>query len=123
MEKRKDWMKVLSWIIALCGLWEFGDIAALFVPDFGNIPAFVWNHIIVGLILMTAGAWAALTRNGVTAKTMGWIAAAAGGWLIIASFILGNHAIAVGLWNDIIVGVIAFILGVWSALASPRRYG
>jgi hypothetical protein len=45
-------MKVISWIIALCGLWEFGDIVAFFVPDLGHVPAFVWNHIIVGIILL-----------------------------------------------------------------------
>ena len=116
-------MKVLNWIIALSGLWEFGDIVAPFVPGFGNIHAFVWNHIIVGFILMIAGAWAALTSNVGTAKTMDWIAAVAGVWLIIASFILGNPVIAVGLWNDIIVGVIVLILGVWAALASPRVAG
>lgn len=52
-------MKVLNWMIALLGLWEFGDIAALFVPNFGNIQPFVWNRIIVGLILMIVGVLAA----------------------------------------------------------------
>jgi hypothetical protein len=113
-------MKVVNWIIALCGLWEFGDIVAPFVPGFGHVMAFVWNHIIVGLILMIAGAWAALTRNIRTAKTLDWIAAAAGVWLILAPFVLGAPEIAAGLWNDIIVGVIVVILGVWAALAAPR---
>ncbi len=116
-------MKVLSWIIALFGLWEFADIAALFVPGFGHIQAFMWNHIIVGLILMRVGASAALTRNARTAKRMDWIAAVAGGWLTIASFILGNPFIALGLWNDIIVGIIVLILGIWAALAVPRAVG
>ena len=116
-------MKVLSWIIALFGLWEFADIAALFVPGFGPIQAFMWNHIMVGLILMLVGARAALTSNSRTAKTMDWIAAAAGSWLTIASFILGNPFIALGLWNDIIVGIIVLILGVWAALAVPRVAG
>jgi hypothetical protein len=43
-------MKVLNWIIVLLGLWEFADMAALFVPDFGKIPDFLWNHILVSLI-------------------------------------------------------------------------
>lgn len=80
-------MKVVSWIIALLGLWEFGDIAALFVPGFGRIQTFVWIHIIVGLILMLVGAWAGLTRHGGTAKTMGWTAAGAAVWLMIAPFL------------------------------------
>ncbi len=113
-------MKVLSWIIALLGLWEFGDVVAPFVPGFGHVPSFLWNHIIVGFVLMLAGVWAALTRNVGTARTMDWIAAIAGAWLIVASFILGSPFISAGLWNDIIVGVIVLILGVWAALTSPR---
>lgn len=122
-ETRVVLMKVLNWIIALLGLWEFADIVAIFIPDFGHIQAFVWNHILVGLILMIVGAWAALTNNVDTAKIMDWIAAAAGLWLIVAPFILGTPAIAAGLWNDIIVGVIVMILGIWAALRLPRVAG
>ena len=113
-------MKVLSWIIALLGLWEFADIVAVFVPGFGKMPAFLWNHIIVGMILMMVGAQAALTSNAVTAKTMQWIAAAASLWLIIGSFILRNANIAAGLWNDIIVCVIVLILSVSTGLTLLR---
>ena len=116
-------MKVLNWIIALLGLWEFGDIAALFIHDFGKIPDFLWNHIIVGLILMIVGVGAARTSNAGTAKTMNWIAAGAGIWLMISSFILRYPVINVGLWNDLIVGVMAFVLGIWAALTSPRVTG
>jgi hypothetical protein len=116
-------MKVLNWIIALIGLWEFGDITAVFVPDFGKIPVFVWNHILVGLLLMIVGVWAARTSNPDTAKTMNWIAAGAGLWLMISSFILRYPVINAGLWNDLIIGVIAFILGVWAALTLPRLPG
>jgi hypothetical protein len=113
-------MKILSWIITLCGLWEFGDIAALFVPDFGKIPDFLWNHIVIGLLLMIAGIWAARTGNAGTARIMNWIAAGAGIWLMISSFILRYPAIGGGLWNDVIVGAITLGLGVWAALARPR---
>ncbi len=113
-------MKKLNWVIALFGLWEFGDIVAPFVPGFGHVPAFVWNHIIVGMILVIAGVWAALTSNVGIAKTMDWVAAIAGGWLVVASFIFGNPVLAPGRWNDIIVGGIVFILGAWAALAAPR---
>ncbi len=116
-------MKVLSWMIALLGLWEFGDITALFVPGFGKIPAVVWNHIMIGLILMIVGVWAARTRNPITARTMNWIAASAGLWLMVSSFVLKYPDINVGFWNDLIVGVIAFLLGVWAAITSSRVTG
>lgn len=116
-------MKILNWIIALLGLWEFGDIAALFVPDFGEIPGFLWNHIIVGFLLMIVGAGAARTSNVRAAMTMNRIAAGAGIWLMISSFVLRYPDIGAGLGNDVIVGAAAFVLGVWAALTVPRVLG
>jgi hypothetical protein len=116
-------MKVLNWVIALVGMWEFGDIAAVFVPGFGSIHAFVWSHIIAGIILMIAGVGAALTRDADAVKTMNWTAAAAGAWLMIAPFVLGAPVIAAGLWNDIIVGAIILILSILAALSARRVQG
>lgn len=113
-------LKVISWIIALLGLWEFGDIAALFVPNFGEIKAFVWNHIFVGFVLMLVGVWAARTGSLITAKAMNWISVVAGTWLILAPFVLGRPDMAVGLWNDIIVGAIVIILSVWALFTRSR---
>ncbi len=113
-------IKVLSWIIVLLGLWEFGDIAALFVPGFGNIPAYLWNHILVGLVLVITGVWAARTNNAATARTLSWIAVAAGAWLVIATFLLRRPIPTIGSLNDIIVGVAVIVLGVWAALTWPR---
>lgn len=113
-------MKVLNWIIALLGLWEVGDIAAVFVPDFGKIPDFLWNHIIVGFLLMIVGVGAARASNVRTARTLNWIAAGAGMWLMISSFVLRYPVIGAGLGNDVIVGATAFGLGVWAALMVPR---
>ena len=67
---------------------------------------------------MIADVWVVRARNAGTARTLHWLAAAAGAWLLIASFTLGNPMIALGLWNDSIVGVIVVILGLWAALAS-----
>jgi hypothetical protein len=116
-------MKVLNWIVAFLGLWEFADIAALFVPDFGKLPDFLWNHIIVGFLLMIAGAGAARTKNASAAKVMNWMAAGAGVWLMISSFVLRYPVTGAGLWNDLIVGAIAFILGVWAARRSSHATG
>ena len=116
-------MKVSNWIIALSGLWVFADILALFVPDFGRIPGYLWNHIIIGFLLMIVGVWAARTGSAGTAKTLNWIAAGAGLWLMISSFVLRYPVINAGLWNDLIVGAVAFGLGVWAALTPPGVAG
>ena len=113
-------MKVLNWLIALCGLWQFGDIAAFFVPDFGTVLVTIWNHVVVGFILMILGSTAALTSNVGTAKKLNWIAAIAGVWLMIARFLFGIPEMNAGLWNDLIVGLIVFILAIWATLSTPR---
>jgi hypothetical protein len=113
-------MKILNWIIALWGLWEFGDIALPLVVGFDVVQSFVWNHILVGLTLMFAGARAALTRDVRTARTMNRVAVVAGLWLIVATFLLRELTLSAGLLNDLIVGMIVVILGVWASFASMR---
>jgi hypothetical protein len=113
-------VKAMSWLIALCGLWEAGDIAAIFVPGFGTVPAFVWNHIATGVILVIAGARAARARDAATARRMAWISAIAGAWLIIAAFVFGGARHPAGLWNDVVVGVVVVILSVTSGLLLRR---
>ena len=113
-------MKMLNWIIALCGLWEFADITLPFVIGFDRVQSFVWNHILVGLVLMIAGTRAALTRDVHTARVMDWTVVIAGLWLIAATFLLRDLTLTAGLWNDLIVGGISVILGVWSALVLSR---
>ena len=113
-------MNVLNWLIAFCGLWLFGDIAAFFVPGFGTVPISIWNHVVVGFILMFLGSTAALTSNVGTAKKLDLIAAIAGVWLMVARFVLGIPEMNAGLWNDLIVGLIVLILGIWAALSMPR---
>ena len=113
-------LKAMSWLIALCGLWEAGDIAAIFVPGFGTVPPFVWNHIAIGVILLLAGARAALARDTSAARRMLCIAAAAGAWLVLAALVFGPPAPSPGLWDDIRVGVGVVVLSVTSDLLLRR---
>lgn len=110
-------MKVINWIIVLGGLWEFADITALFVPGFGVIQPAVWNHILVGLVWIVAGTWAARTHQPRLARRLDWVAAAAGLWLVAATFILRGFSLTAGHWNDLIVGTAAFLLSAFAALS------
>ena len=105
--------KTLSWIIALAGLWE---IVAPFVFGMTAASAFLWDAIIVGLALLVFGVWAALANTEETVKYLNWINAVLGLWLIIAPFVLTYSSATAALWNDIIIGLVALVLGVWAAM-------
>jgi len=106
--------KSLSWIIAVAGLWE---IAAPFLFGMSATTAFLWDGVIVGLGLLVFGVWAALSSKEDTVKFLNWINAVLGLWLIIAPFALGYSNVATAMWNDIIIGAGALVLGVWAAVS------
>ncbi len=110
-------MKTLSWIVALAGVWE---IISPFVLGFSTVTAGVWDNVVVGIILIVLGVWAALTSNFNTARVLDWIAAVVGLWMIVSPFILGTSAIVTTLWNDVIVGIIALVCGAWAAVQANR---
>lgn len=114
-------MRTLGWFIALCGLWESADIVLPFIIGLDKVQPLVWGHIVAGIVLVIAGAWAGLTREIETAKTMDWIATIAGGWLILAPFGLDIPRTSPSLWNDVAVGVLVLILASASGLLLQRR--
>jgi hypothetical protein len=115
--------KILAALIALLGLWEFGDVVAPLVPGFGVVPVYVWNHVAVGAILLVTGGWAAFTNDARTARRLAVVAALAGAWLVITTPILRRPAVPAALWNDLVVGAAVVILAIASGLQTRSRYG
>ncbi len=107
--------KILSWIIAVVGLWE---IVAPFILGYTAVGAAMWDAIIIGVVILVLGVWAALANEEGTIKTLNWINAVLGLWLIIAPFILAYSSTVTAMWNDIIVGIVVLVLGVWAALTA-----
>lgn len=97
-------IKWFGWIIALLGLWEAADVLALFVPDFGDVPLYVWNHIGVGLIWIVVGTTTALAGNARLTRRLTVIALVAALWLLVTTLVLRLPVVTAGLWNDLIVG-------------------
>jgi SPW repeat len=111
--------KVLSWLVALAGLWE---VIAVFVLGYSASTTALWDALIVGVALIVLGGWAALSSQEGTDKTLDWINAILGVWLIIAPFVLGYTALVAALWNDIIVGIVVVVIAGWAALAMGRHH-
>ncbi len=106
--------KSLNWIIAIGGVWE---ILAPFLLSYSKATTAMWDAIIIGLALVILGAWAGLANESNTVKSLSWVNAVLGLWLVIAPFILAYSGVAAAMWNDVIVGIIVLVLGVWAAQA------
>ncbi len=111
--------KTLNWIIALAGVWM---IIASFVLGYGVGAAPFWDALIVGIIFLVLGAWAAMTSQVGTDKTLDWLNALVGLWLLISPFVMSYTSLTAPLYNDIIVGIIVIILGAWAALTVERQH-
>jgi len=109
--------KNLNWVIAVAGLWE---LLAPFILAYTKATTPMWDAIIFGIVLIVLGAWAALANALNTIKSLSWINAVIGVWLIIAPFILAYTGVTAAMWNDIIVGIIVVVLGAWAALTAKE---
>ncbi len=109
--------KTLNWIIAVAGLWE---IIAPFALGYSSTTAAMIDAIILGVLLLVLGVWAALVNASGTIKVLSWINGILGLWLVIAPFALSYSKTSGATVNDIIVGIVVIILGVWAAVVPGR---
>jgi hypothetical protein len=108
---------LLSWLVVVAGIWE---VLSPFVVGYSALTVAMWNAIIVGVILILLAGWAAFSQNISTDRTLDWINAILGGWLLVSPFILGYSAARIALWNDAIIGILVIILAGWAATSYGR---
>jgi len=109
--------KGLSWVIAIAGLWE---ILAPFIIGYSSVTAAMVDAIILGILLLGLGLWAALANSSGVIKVLSWINAVLGLWLVLAPFILSYSKTTVAMVNDLIVGIVVVILGIWAAVVGGK---
>ncbi len=78
--------------------------------------AFMWDYIIIGLIVAIVGFWMISDNK----KWQGWLGGLAGVWLFISAFIPSLLTGAGALWNSVIVGIIIAIAG-FAALGKSEQ--
>ena len=102
----------LSGLNVLAGIWLI--IAPWVLGYSARDPR--WNDVVFGAIV----AILALAKIGglYRAAWLSFVNAAIGVWLVIAAFTIDWTAVAS--WNDVILGVIVFLLAIGSAAASER---
>jgi hypothetical protein len=116
----RDWRSEivgLSGLNIVAGIWLI--IAPWVLGYSGRDPR--WNDVVFGIIV---GILALVRATGAYREEwLSWMNAAIGVWLFIAAFTIDHTARAS--WNDIILGIIVFLLAIGSAEATanlvPRR--
>lgn len=116
--------KWLSALIALLGAWMIAEALL-----FDLVASQFWNDVFVGVALLTLGGYNYYRRADEKFGNMAAavLAALLGLWLLASPFMFGADAGATeatndfGFWNDVIVGLAAFLLGAYSAYKTRDR--
>lgn len=112
--------KWISAIIGLLGLWMILQ-AVLFELTAGQF----WNDVIVGALLLAVGGYNYYRRADERLGNIGaaTLAALIGLWLVASPFVFGAGDAASGFafWNDLVVGLLALVLGAYSAYRGRSR--
>lgn len=109
--------KILSWLVALIGLWT---IVSPYVLGYSALSAATWNAYILGIVLVILGVVTAIWENVKYDRALDWITAVLGLWLVLSPFILAFSTQTSAMWNNIISGVVVIILAVWAAMMVSR---
>lgn len=107
----------MNWTMAVVGVWV---TIAPFLLHYGNVTTALWNDLVVGPAVCVLAVAAALSPDEDRIRTLDWITAVAGLWLVLAPFILGYSSVGVALWNDIIAGVIILAISVGAERELPQ---
>ena len=98
-----------NWVNVLLGIWV---IISPFIVQFANLPAVMWNNVIVGIVV----AILALIRSSMPRQSgWSWVNVILGIWMIISPFVLGATAAAV-LWNNIVLGIVIALVAWGNAM-------
>lgn len=95
------------------GVWL---ILAPFILGYSGLPAPMWNAVVCGVLIVVLGG---IRTSGILQNVgLSYTNSGIGAWLIAAPFVLGYSNLPAPMWNDIVVGVLVLVLGIWSAQAT-----
>jgi hypothetical protein len=115
-----DWRSEVagaSGLNVLAGIWLI--IAPWVLNYSGRDPR--WNDVVFGIVVLVFAGMRVV--GAYRAAWLSWLNALIGAWLFVAAFTIDHTTTAAT--NDIILGIIVFVLGVVSAGVTPlqRRGG
>jgi hypothetical protein len=108
--------RMLNGLVIVVGFWE---ALAPYTLGYSRTTVATWNAIIIGEVLVALAVVASILDYIGVYQTLDWVNAGFGLWLVLALFIL-SYSATVGMWNDIILGLVIIALATWAALASAN---
>jgi SPW repeat len=110
-------MKRASWINLILGVWL---IFSPFALGSMGMHVAVGNNVVLGILLIASSWW--ILAAATEAVGVSWFQMLCGIWLIISPFILQYQGLTHAMANDVVVGIIAFVVGLLEsqALAHTR---
>jgi hypothetical protein len=84
------------------------------IMGFTHLYQALWNGLLVGVAVILLSV--VRLSNSARLQALSWINVLLGAWLIVAPFALRYDSVALPRWNDIILGIIVGLLGLWAAL-------
>lgn len=106
----RDEVLTASGLNVLAGIWL---IIAPFVLGYSDGDPY-WNDIVFGAIIAVLAL--ARVSGAYRMPELSWINALIGAWIFVSAFWLDDSARAS--WNDVILGIVVFVLAISSATAS-----
>ena len=104
-------MKALSWISVVLGAWMI--VAGLGMS--AAVGTVMTERIVAGLVIVLLALGVIATSRALLA----WLVAVAGLWTVVAPAVLNYRGTGVSRLNDLIVGVLVLLLGVFTAISRP----
>jgi hypothetical protein len=105
-------MKRVSWINLILGIWL---IIAPFALGSMAMHVAVGNNVVLGILLIASSWW--ILAAATEAVGVSWFQMLCGIWLIISPFILHYGGLTHAMANDVVVGIIAFVVGLLESQA------
>lgn len=109
-------MKHVSWVNLIVGIWL---LIAPFVYGSMGLTVPMTNSVILGILLIVSSWW--ILAATAQEASVSWFQFLCGIWLIIAPFVLRYHEARQVLANDIVIGVIVFVVSLLENEALARR--
>jgi hypothetical protein len=105
-------MKRVSWITLILGCWL---VISPFAFGSKVVDAAAANNAVLGVLLIGSSWWMLAASDDVVG--LSWFQMLCGVWLVAAPFILSYRRVEHSLANDVVVGGIAFIVGLLEGMA------